>query len=99
MEQFKDYLYTYQLTCKYLVADSAFMTPDWEKLYNALNIQPKAIGPNTPWPNRAEASMKTFKHHGILLIDSVRCCKTTEPPLKQVTVNHVFKKAAWARKY
>lgn len=53
-----EYFETYQLNPKYIVGDQAFMGPEMESFYNRRNIRPIALGPGTPWPNRAGAGVR-----------------------------------------
>ena len=82
---------------KAIVADNYFMEPDFKKWYSYNGIKPIELGANTPWPNRAEAAVKLFKHYAQILVDSVRHYAETDPGMKNVTVRHMFLRATWAR--
>ena len=62
-EATREYMHHYQVRPKRIVADSMFMTEKWKLFYTTYDIQPIALGPYTPWPNRAEASVRVFKKH------------------------------------
>ena len=57
----RNYFDQYHLQPKSVVADQAFMTDTWEHFYQSLDITPISLGPNTPWPNRAEAAVRLLK--------------------------------------
>ena len=67
----RNYFDQYHLQPKSVVADQAFMTDTWEHFYHmtdtwehfyqSLDITPISLGPNTPWPNRAEAAVRLLK--------------------------------------
>ena len=44
-----------------ICGDSYFHEDAFSRWYASENIKPIALGPNTPWPNRAEAAVKVFK--------------------------------------
>ena len=56
---FRNYFDQYHLGPKSVVVDQAFMTR--EHFYQSLDITPISLGPNTPWPNRAEAAVRLLK--------------------------------------
>ena len=58
-----NYFDQYHLQPKSVVADQAFMTETWEHVYQSLDITPISLGPNTPWPNRAEAAVRLLKEN------------------------------------
>ena len=55
------------------------------------------LGPHTPWPNRAEAAVKLFKHHMQILCDSLQRMEEEIPELKSTSIRTIAKKACWAR--
>ena len=57
----RNYFDQYHLQPKSVVADQAFMTEKWEHFYQSLGIAPISLGPNTPWPNRAETAVRLLK--------------------------------------
>lgn len=62
IEAFRKHLDQYnRLHYKYVVADRAFKTPEWERTHQILNIRPASLGPMTPGPNRAETANPLFK--------------------------------------
>jgi len=87
----------WHLRPKALCGDSYFMEPDFKEWYNFHGIKTIELGPHTPWPNRAEAAVKLFKHYSQILIDSIREYAEVEPAITQVTVRQILAKAVWAR--
>ena len=69
------------------------MTPDMESFLNRHNIRPIALGPGTPWPNRAEAAIRMFKKQLTLTLTSL----SEDPLLANVTYRQVMRQAALAR--
>ena len=65
--------------------------------YQYHNIKPIPLGPNTPWPNRAEAGVKLAKHRTQILVDSLRRYESELPSIRHVSVRHIIARAAWAR--
>ena len=55
-----DYFDLYQLGPKYIVGDQGFLGTELEAFYNREGIRFIALGPQTPWPNRAEAAVRLF---------------------------------------
>ena len=55
------------------------------------------LGPHTPWPNRAEASVKIFKHLINTLIHSIQHYSSVEPLLRSYNFKDLVSHAAWAR--
>ena len=88
-----DYFETYQLMPKYIVADMAFMGQEMESFYNRKNIHPIALGPSTPWPNRAEAGVRLFKQQVDLMLKTIG----DTPSLKDVTYRQLLRQACLAR--
>ena len=67
-----DYFDLYQLSPKYIVGDQGFSGTELEAFYNRKGIRFIALGPQTPWPNRAEAAVRLFKQQVRLTLDGVR---------------------------
>ena len=61
MEALREFMFHNHVTPKTICADHKFMTKTWEAFYNHKNINPIALGPKTPWPNRAEAAVRLYK--------------------------------------
>ena len=57
---------------KAIVGDDYFMGEKFMNHYSFNNIKPIALGPWTPWPNRAEAAVKTFKKQVEIMYHSLR---------------------------
>jgi hypothetical protein len=89
----RDFMHNMQVWPKKIVADSAFMRPQREKFYTTHDIQPISIGLFTPWPNRAEASVRVFKKHVYQLFDDLE----KDAVRKQATTQTVLREACWAR--
>ena len=88
-----EYFETYQLNPKYIVADQAFMREELESYYNRQGIRPIALGPGTPWPNRAEAAIRMFKKQVNLMIQALR----DDPILSDITYQQLLRQASLAR--
>ena len=73
IEAFRKHLDQYnRLHYKYVVADRAFKTPEWERTHQILNIRPASLGPMTPGPNRAETANPLFKKQVKVTLQSIR---------------------------
>ena len=87
----------WNISPKAVCGDQYFHNERIVKWYRYKNIKPIALGPHTPWPNRAEAAVKLFKHHAQILIDSIRRHQDQMPTVRHITVRMMFNRAAWAR--
>jgi len=76
----------------YFAEESTFMP--W---YRSHGIRFLPLGPHTPWPNRAEAAVKVFKHPAQILADWLINNESDVPGIKSVTVWHVITVATEAR--
>ena len=90
---FLEYFEAYQINPKTIVGDQAFTQPDFEDFYAHRNIGPIALGPGTPWPNRAEAAVRTFKKQVTLMVNSL----ADDPALADVTYRQWVRQARLAR--
>ena len=81
---------------KSVVADQAFMTETWEHFYPSLDIAPISLGPNTPWPNRAEAAVRLLKAQLKIMLSSIKA-GAAPATLKKVTYRQLVKAAATVR--
>ena len=88
-----EYFETYQLNPKYIVANQAFMRKELESYYNRQGIRPIALGPGTPWPNRAEAAIRIFKKQVNLIIQALR----EDPIVFDITYQQLLRQASIAR--
>ena len=88
-----DYFDTYQLTPKYIVGDQGFSGTELESFYNRKGIRFSPLGPQTPWPNRAEAAVRLFKHQVKLTLDGVRA----DPLCNPFTFGMLLRMASLAR--
>ena len=66
--------------------DQFFHEDKFVRFYRYHGIRPITLGPNTPWPNRAEAGVKLFKHRALILIESLRSYEEEMPALRHVSV-------------
>ena len=92
----RNYFDQYHLQPKSVVADQAFMTETWEHFYQSLDITPISLGPNTPWPNRAEAAVRLLKAQLKIMLSSIKA-GTAPATLKKVTYRQLVKAAATVR--
>ena len=74
-----DYFDLYQLNPKYIVGDQGFSGQNLEAFYNRKGIRFISLGPQTPWPNRAEAAVRLFKEQVKLTLDGVRADPLCNP--------------------
>ena len=88
----RNYFDQYHLQPKY----QAFMTDTWEHFYQSLDITPISLGPNTPWPNRAEAAVRLLKAQLKIMLSSIKA-GTAPATLKKVTYRQLVKAAATVR--
>ena len=71
ISQMTEYFEVYQLTPKVVVGDQQFMSVELEAYYARNGIKPVGIGPDAPWPNRAEAAVRLTKHQIKLMLDGL----------------------------
>ena len=69
------------------------MREEMESYYNRQGIRPIALGPGTPWPNRAEAAIRMFKKQVQLMIRALR----GDPSLSDITYQQLLRQASVAR--
>ena len=74
-----DYFDLYQLNPKYIVGDQGFSGQTLEAFYHRKGIRFISLGPQTPWPNRAEAAVRLFKEQVKLTLDGVRADPLCNP--------------------
>ena len=95
LDNFREWMETYQCTPKTICADMAFTADKFASFYRHHGIRPLPTGPGTPWPNRAEAAVRLLKLYlRDFLVDVGK-----HPELKKVTPRSLLRKAAMARKY
>ena len=92
----RNYFDQYHLQPKSVVADQDFMTKTWEHFYQSLDITPISLGPNTPWPNRAEAAVRLLKAQLKTMLSSIKA-GAAPATLKKVTYRQLVKAAATVR--
>ena len=56
----------------------------WEHLCQSLDTKPVSLGPNTPWPKRAEAAVRLLQAHLKIMLSSTKA-GTAPASLKKVT--------------
>ena len=78
---------------KGIVGDQAFFTPQFMSYYQFHGITPYPCGPRTPWPNRAETAVRSFKRTWSIMAKAL----ADEGYAERVTVRQAVKKMAWAR--
>ena len=71
ISQMTEYFEVYQLTPKVVVGDQQFMSVELEAYYARNGIKPVGIGPDTPWPNRAEAAVRLTEQQIKLMLDGL----------------------------
>ena len=71
MAQMTEYLEVYQLSPKVVVGDQQFMSVEIEAYYARNDVKRIGVGPDTPWPNRAEAAVSLTKHQIKLMLDGL----------------------------
>ena len=71
MAQMTEYLEVYQLSPKVVVGDQQFMSVEIEAYYARNDVKPIGVGPDTPWPNRAEAAVSLTKHQIKLMLNGL----------------------------
>ena len=92
-EGVREYMHNFQVSPGKIVGDSAFLTPSWERFYGTHDIAPISIGPFTPWPNRAQASVQVFKRHIYQLFGDFE----NDPIRKAATFKMILREGCWAR--
>ena len=88
-----DWMDTYHCTTHIICADVDFQSTEVQDFFRHFGIKPFSTSPYTPWPNRAEASVRVLNATLHDLCDQIG----TLPELKQVTVIELLRKTAVAR--
>lgn len=96
-EQFERCCNDFIMRPKCIVADSIFMSENWKRYRRGKGIKWIDLGDHTPWPNRAEAAVKVYKHHTQVLLASVITQAFAHQFLAKVTIGSILSNAAWAR--
>ena len=78
---------------KHVFGDVAFFEPEFMRFWTFHNIKPIVTGPQTPWPNRAEAANRLFKRQWMLMSDFAR----EDPSLEEITCRDIVHACSWAR--
>ena len=97
IQKLHEWMDTYQCTPKAVCADMAFHNPvEFKEFYRLHDIKPIPTGPYTPWPNRAETTVRLFKKFFHILVENV-AKGDTGLQLKDVTASQLMRKAATVR--
>ncbi len=97
IQKLHEWMDTYQCTPKAVCADMAFHNPvEFKEFYRLHDIKPIPTGPYTPWPNRAETTVRLFKKFFHILVENV-AKGDMELQLKDVTASQLMRKAATVR--
>ena len=91
-----NYFDQYHLQTKSVVGDQAFMAEAWEHFYQPLDITLISLGPNTPWPNRAEAAVRLLKAQLKIMLNSIKS-GNAPATLKKMTYRQLLTAAATVR--
>ena len=70
------------------------MDSSWRKWYKYHQINPIALGPHTPWPNRAEAGVRQFAIRAKIFLESIEKYESQEPVLRTIRVDQLMQDAA-----
>ena len=94
-EAVRQWMDQHQCRPKKICGDMAFHTDPWLRFFRYYNIEPIALGPRTPWPNRAETAVRLFKRQ----LSTLAGDALADPDFKRIkcTVAQLVKKAVWAR--
>ena len=95
MEALREFFHHNYVVPKNICADHKFMGPTWETFYNDHNINPIALGPKTPWPNRAEAAVRLYKRYIMKTVAELKSRETLKD--KEVSVRTILREACYAR--
>ncbi len=94
-EALREFFHHNYVVPKNICADHKFMGPAWEDFYNSHNINPIALGPKTPWPNRAEAAIRLYKRYLSRTVSELKSRVTLKD--KNVSVRTILREACYAR--
>ncbi len=89
----REYMDTYHCTPRTIVSDAGFQTDEWQNFYRKTGIKPLAVGRYTPWPNRAEAAVRSFKKQFGILLTSIQ----HDPDLGNSTPRELMRMSCYAR--
>ena len=88
---------TFQMNPKAICADMAFPHPhDMQAFYRMRNVKRFPTGPNSPWPNRAEMSVRLFKKFLSAIVNTASK-NLDQSTLAQITPAQLMRKAATVR--
>ena len=93
LRAFRDWMDYHNCRPKHVFGDMAFFEPEFLNFWHFHNIRPIFTGPQTPWPNRAEASIRLFKRQWILMGEYAR----EDSSLEEVTCRSMVQACTWAR--
>ena len=97
IQKIHEWMDTYQSNPKAICGDMAFHNPiELKEFYRLHDIKALPTGPHTPWPNRAETTVRLFKKFFHALVEDV-ARKQSEDILIYVTAAQLMRKAATIR--
>ena len=88
---------TWNIRPRHVCGDDYFMDDWWKQWYKYHDIIPIELGPNTPWPNRAEAGVKQFTIRTNKYFDSIAEYESQEPGLRTIPVKLLVLDSAHVR--
>ena len=92
-----EWMDTFQMNPKAICADMAFHHPhDMQAFYRMRNVKRFHTGPQTPWPNRAEMGVRSFKKLLSALVDTASKI-LDQTTLSQITPAQLMRKPATGR--
>ena len=94
------YLNATSLTTAYVVQNrtDSLTISRLQEYFETYQLNPKysvADGPGTPWPNRAEAAIRTFKRQVFMMLTSLK----DDPPLANITYPQLLRQACISRNF
>ena len=92
-DKVRDWMLHHHCRPKWIVADMAFFTKDWEVFWIHHGVQMMPTGARTPWPNRAETAVRLFKRQLAMVAATAAVDKT----LQAITSRDIVRECCWAR--
>ena len=89
----REFMDTYHCKPRTIVGDAGFQTDEWQTFYRKNGIKLLPVGRYTPWPNRAEASVRLFKRQFGILVSSIK----DDPELGNTTPRELMRMSCYAR--
>ena len=89
-----EWMDTFQMNQEAICADMAFHEPhDMQAFYRMHTVKRLPTGPHTPWPNRAEMGVRSFKKFLLAFVDTASYI-LDHTTLAQITPAQLMRKAA-----